>query len=102
MKRDDPAPALTRINVADPIDKERAEFAIIIREDAAGRGLGTLLMSRMISYASSCGIGEIVGDVLADNANMLAICRRPGFTLRNEPDSPGVTRVSKALAGALP
>jgi acetyltransferase len=81
-------------------DKERAEFAVIVRDDVvAGRGLGTLLMEKIIAYTSSCGIGEIFGDVLSENETMLSICQRLGFTLRREMNLQSIIRVSKALAG---
>ena len=36
-------------SIADP-DNERAEYAILVRGDMTGRGLGTLLMRHMIAY----------------------------------------------------
>jgi acetyltransferase len=87
--------------VADP-DNERAEYAVIVSDRLAGSGLGTMLMEKIIAYARSRGIGEIFGMVLAENAPMLAICRRLGFALRAEPDAPGVIRASLALAVARP
>jgi acetyltransferase len=69
--------AIARL-VADP-DNARAEFAIIVERALTGLGLGSLLMSRLIDYARSRGIGEIYGDVLEDNAVMRALCRTLGF-----------------------
>jgi acetyltransferase len=88
--------AVVRI-AADP-DKERAEFAIEVRDDVAGRGLGTLLMTKIMAYATSCGLREIFGDVLPENENMLSLCRRLGFTLHHGRDNPSTIRVSKTLA----
>jgi acetyltransferase len=84
---------------SDP-DKERAEFAVIVRDDVAGRGLGTLLMEKIIAYTSSCGIGEIFGDVLSENETILSICRHLGFTLHRDMHAPGTIRVSKVLEGS--
>jgi|GEM_PF-354189 len=64
--------------IADP-DNERAEYAILVRGDMTGRGLGTLLMRRMIAYCRSRGIGEINGDVLRENAPMRRLCKKLGF-----------------------
>ena len=47
--------------IADP-DNERAEYAIVVRHDMTGLGLGILLMRRIIDYASERGIGEIYVD----------------------------------------
>ena len=42
---------------ADP-DRLRAEYAIAVRSDWKGRGVGFLLMTRLIAIASQWGIGE--------------------------------------------
>jgi acetyltransferase len=80
--------------VADP-DSRRAEFAITIRSDDKGRGLGRALMERIMDYAVKRGIGEVWGDVLADNARMLALCDELGFA-RAAPED-GIVRVSRRL-----
>jgi acetyltransferase len=74
---------------ADP-DNERAEFAILLRRDMTGLGLGPMLMRRIIEYARSRGIGEIFGEVLPDNRPMLRICKAFGFTIKPDPEDPGV------------
>jgi acetyltransferase len=81
---------------ADP-DNERAEYAVIVRKEMTGMGLGVLLMRRIIDYARSRGIGEIYGDVLADNTTMLKLCRVLGFTWPSLPDEAGVVRVTLKL-----
>jgi acetyltransferase len=81
---------------ADP-DNEQAEYAIIVRHDMTGMGLGVLLMRRIIDYARKRGIGEIYGDVLRENVNMLRLCKLLGFTQRNVPDEPEIVRVTLAL-----
>jgi acetyltransferase len=101
----EPGPAGTRpifgvVRIATDPDKERAEFAIVVRDDIVGRGVGTLLMAKIIAYATSCGIREIFGDVLPENEAMLSICRRLGFTLRHDRATPSIIRVSKMLAGS--
>ena len=98
----EPGPAGTRpisavVRIASDPDKERAEFAIVVRDDIAGRGLGTLLMSRITAYATSCGIREIFGNVLPENEAMLSVCRRLGFALHHDADAPNLIRVSKRL-----
>ncbi len=86
--------------VADP-DGRRAEFAIIVRSDLQGRGIGSLLMDRLLAYARSRGIEQIWGNVLADNAAMLAFARKLGFTIGASPEEPEALRVSKPLS-AMP
>jgi len=81
---------------ADP-DNERAEFAIIVRGDMTGQGLGTMLMQRIIDYSRDRGIGEIFGDVLRENANMLQLCDHLGFERASVPDDPSLVRVLMTL-----
>jgi acetyltransferase len=78
--------------LADP-DNERAEYAIMVRHDMTGMGLGSLLMRRIIDYARTRGIGEIFGDVLRENTTMLQTCEKLGFTQTRVPDEPGLVRV---------
>ena len=82
--------------IADP-DNERAEYAVTVRSDWTGRGLGWLLMQHIIAYAKKRGIGEIFGDVLGENASMLRICRELGFRLEPLADEPAVTRATLTL-----
>jgi acetyltransferase len=65
--------------IADP-DRNKAEFAIIVRSDVKGRGLGKLLMQKLIAYCRSRGIGEIVGEALHSNRALLGMVRRLGFS----------------------
>lgn len=70
---------------ADP-DGERAEYAVILRSDLKGKGLGRALMRRLLDYAAAEGIGEVWGYVDAHNEAMLALCARLGFDQRTDPD----------------
>ena len=81
---------------ADP-DNRRAEYAIEVRGDWKGRGLGYLLMIRLIEVARGRGISEMVGEVLRENAAMLQMCRALGFTISADPNDPSLVQVSKAL-----
>jgi len=103
----DPGPApsaeiygVVRIS-ADP-DGEQAEFAVTVRDDMAGRGLGEMLLRRIIAYARGRGIRLIFGDVLAENAPMLDLCRRLGFALEYHPGDPGLVRASLSLSSGTP
>jgi len=86
---------VVRIN-ADP-DNERAEYAIVVRHDMTGMGIGILLMRRIIDYCRSRGIGEIFGDVLRENNTMLKLCKALGFQQRSLPEDPDLVRVTLAL-----
>jgi acetyltransferase len=64
--------------ITDP-DNQRAEFAINVRSDAKGGGLGRLLMDKMIRYCRARRTKQIVGHVLPDNRVMLDFMQRLGF-----------------------
>jgi RimJ/RimL family protein N-acetyltransferase len=82
--------------MADP-DNERGEFAILLRGDMTGLGLGPLLMRRIIDYARSRGMKEIYGEVLRDNRPMLKLCQLFAFKTRRIPEDPGVIQVTLDL-----
>jgi acetyltransferase len=82
---------------ADP-DNLRAEYAIAVRSDWKGRGVGYLLMKRLIDIARQRGIGELVGEVLRENKSMLQMCRELDFSIAPEPGDPTVMTVCKRLA----
>jgi acetyltransferase len=81
---------------ADP-DRMRAEYAVSVRSDWKGRGLGYLLMTRLIAVGREWQIRELVGEVLRENRPMLAMCRELGFDVAADPNDAGVMRVSKSL-----
>jgi acetyltransferase len=81
---------------ADP-NNQRCEFAVALRSDWKGRGLGYRLMTRLMDVAKARGIGEMVGDVLHENEAMLRLAKRLGFTLTRHPDDPELVRVVKTL-----
>jgi acetyltransferase len=81
---------------ADP-DRLRAEYAVAVRSDWKGRGVGYVLMTRLIEVARQAGIGELVGDVLHDNQPMLDMCRELGFALAANSSDGTLVAVSKRL-----
>jgi acetyltransferase len=76
---------------------ESAEYAILLRSDLKGRGLGWALMQLIIEYAKSEGLKTISGDVLQENAVMLEMCRSLGFGLKTDPVEHGICNVKLTL-----
>ena len=74
-------------------DRERAEFAIIVRTDLHGQGLGWALMQKLIGYARDERIGIVEGHVLAANTTMLRMCRELGFAIETDPADPAIRSV---------
>jgi acetyltransferase len=65
---------------------DAGEYAILVRSDLKGHGLGWMLMQMIIDYARSEGIATIEGQVLFENSSMLAMCRALGFAITADPD----------------
>ncbi len=78
--------------IADP-DYTRGEYAIQVRSDLKGLGLGWMLMQHLIDYARAEGLEELYGCVLVDNGTMLKMCRELGFAIEPAPEDVGVRRV---------
>ena len=76
---------------------ESGEFAVIVQSDMKGKGLASHLMQRLIDWGRARGLREIVGQVLADNAPMLAFVRHLGFSVHRMPEEPDVIEAKLAL-----
>ncbi len=74
-------------------DHESGEFAILLRSDQKGRGLGSALMKMIIDYGQREGVKHIEGQVLAENTTMLALCQQLGFEIRDDEDGAGAKEV---------
>jgi acetyltransferase len=77
---------------------DAAEFAIAVRSDWSGHGIGYLLLTRTIEIARDAGIAELFGEVLADNHRMVEMCRELGFTIRRDPHDATLVEAHKRLA----
>jgi acetyltransferase len=66
--------------IADP-DNVEAEFAVIVRSDLKGRGLGTLLMSKLIGYCRARGTQRLAGTALNHNRRVLNLVSHLGFSV---------------------
>lgn len=74
----------------------RAEFAIIVGHQIGGRGIGRLLMQRLIECARKRGMNAIFGDVLIENLPMTRLAHSLGFRTQSIGE-PGLVRVWKDL-----
>jgi acetyltransferase len=81
---------------ADP-DYVTGEYAIIVRSDLKGTGIGWALMHHLIAYADKEGLRQLVGDVLANNQHMLDMCRALGFDVSVDPEDPSIRKVTLNL-----
>ena len=79
---------------------ESGEYAILLRSDLKGRGLGWALMQLIIEYAKSEGLKVISGDVLQENTVMLEMCRDLGFEVKPDPVEPDICDVRLQALGS--
>ena len=74
-----------------------AEFAVVIRDECQGRGLGSLLLGRLKDLARAEGISRVSADVLSENGDMIRLCQHLGFDVRASDEDPTVMRVVLTL-----
>ena len=81
-------------------DNIEAEFAIIVRSDMKGRGLGHLLMRKMVGFLTGRGTQRMVGAVLHENHGMRELARSNGFVIDAAGSDADALRVVLTLPGA--
>jgi RimJ/RimL family protein N-acetyltransferase len=77
--------------------QEAGEYAVLLRSDLKGRGLGWALMQLIIEYAKFAGLRRIYGEILRENSVMLKMCRELGFTVTPDAEDHGVYDVALVL-----
>jgi GNAT superfamily N-acetyltransferase len=77
--------------------RETGEYAILLRSDLKGRGLGWALMQLIIERARSEGLHRICGEILQENSIMLKMCRELGFQVKTDADDRGLCDVTLVL-----
>ncbi|MTH99783.1 bifunctional acetate--CoA ligase family protein/GNAT family N-acetyltransferase [Roseibium sp. RKSG952] len=82
---------------ADP-DHQTGEYAVMVRSDLKGHGLGWALMKLIIRYATADGISTVKGEVLKENTSMLSMCQALGFSVSTSGDDPGIAEVTLNVA----
>lgn len=75
---------------------DEGEYAILVRSDLKGLGIGWMLMQLLIDYARAEGIRTIHGQVLAENTTMLSMCRELGFEITPDPSDPALSVVKRS------
>ena len=65
---------------------QEAEFAILVRDDFQGKGLGTVVLRRLLQFGRDEGISHVMAYMLGSNKGMISVCKRLGFTFEREDD----------------
>ena len=63
-----------------------AEFSMLVRDDFQGRGIGTQLLSNLLSFGRDEGIQRVVAYMLPENRGMIEISEKLGFKMEREED----------------
>ena len=74
-------------------DPRRAEFALVVRDDLQGHGIGTELMRALIAIAHDQGLTCLEGLVLATNHKMLTLMSHLGLQVMPDAQDPTMRRV---------
>ncbi len=82
--------------IFDP-DNTSAEFALLVRSDLQGKGLGRALLSKLIRYCRDRGTRKLIGEVLSSNKPMLALCASLGLSESRIPKDLNIITVSAVL-----
>jgi len=83
----DTAPAFVGVAryIANP-DGESAEFAVVVADAWQARGVGHVLMRRLIAAAKRRGLARLEGAVLRNNPNMIRFTESLGFVTHDDPN----------------
>lgn len=79
-------------------DAESCEFAVSVADDWNGRGLASLLMRRLMQAARESGYVRMTGSILAENAAMLQLAKRLGFTRKPDVEDSAIALVVCSLS----
>jgi acetyltransferase len=78
-------------------NSEDVEFALTVRSDLKGHGIGFFLMGRLIEIARAKGYKRLIALVLRENERMLQICREYHFHIDDNAAEPSVLAVTLEL-----
>lgn len=78
-------------------DGKTAEFALVVRDDYQHQGIGSQLLECLIEDARRKGLDKLDGEVLKQNAGMLALAQQFDFSLNPCPEDSGLMLVEKKL-----
>lgn len=74
-----------------------AEFVVVVKDEWHGRGVATLLLTRLTESARAAGLKCLYGHVLRENHHMLALLHKLGFEVQRYPNDSSLVRVHKSL-----
>ena len=83
--------------ISDP-DNVDAEFAVLVRSDLKGLGLGRRLLEKLIGYTRDHGLMRLNGITMPNNRGMVTLARKLGFTVDIQLED-GIVSLTLPLVG---
>ncbi len=74
------------VRTATKPDNSEAEFAIVVRSDQKGTGLGSVLFRKMVDYTRERGTAHLKGQTMIENKAMQGLSRKFGFEISVNPE----------------
>lgn len=84
--------------ISDP-DNIDAEFAVLVRSDLKGLGLGRRLLEKLINYTRDHGLERLNGITMPNNRGMVALARKLGFDVDIQLED-GIVGLTLMLTGS--
>lgn len=69
-------------------DFQSCEFALVVTDEWQNKGIGSHLMTSLISIAKMKNLNTMAGEILASNIGMLTLVKNLGFTIQPNEDDP--------------
>lgn len=63
-----------------------AEFSLLVNDRYQRRGIGTILLGKLLEVGREEGLSRITAEMLYENRGMQTVSRKLGFELRRDPD----------------
>ena len=89
--------AVARYDMLSDSEPGVAESAIVVRDDYQNRGLGTIIMIRLLNYAREHGVASFLATIHASNARIMNFVKRSGFPFERKMIEPGIMQVRVIL-----
>ncbi len=84
---------VARYAMVGPLHPGMAEAAVVVVDEFQGKGLGTLMLDRLVYYARRHGVSAFLATVHQSNNRIMRFIKRSGFPFERKYLEPGVWEV---------